>query len=412
MGLSMKERHRVIAETAGRYRAASKKEKGHILNELTALTGYSRKYALHLLTWWGKKVQRVIDGTQLIIVIGSPRVRKKRTSKKKYSDALCASLIRIWASFDCMCGKRLAVFIRENIASLALHAEYAISDSVRAELTTISPATIDRVLAKEKQTPWFLKRHSPTSEAATHYKTKIPIRTYYGSDEQRPGYLEIDTVFHSGVTAAGEFCCTLNATDTMTGWVELRALPNRAHRWVKEALAEIQATLPFPLIAIDSDNGSEFLNKQVYDWCMRERISFTRSRAYHKNDNPFVEQKNSQYVRHFIGYARYDTSEEFEALREVYRVLCPLLNLFYPSTKLIEKHRENASLHKTYDSPQTPFSRVLASPFVSLSTKETLSALKASYDPVVLRHSLDVALHTLHHIHSNKTLSEIVYKKS
>jgi hypothetical protein len=390
----MKERHRVIAETAGRYRAASKKEKGRILNELTALTCYNRLYAMHLLTWWGKTVQRVIGGTRLKIIIGSPRVRKKRNGKKKYSEALYESLKRIWASFDCMCGKRLAVFIRENLAFLALHEEYAITDAVRAELAAISPATIDRLLAKEKQTPWFVKRHSTASETANRYKTKIPVRTFYGSDEQRSGYLEIDTVFHSGTTALGEFCCTLNATDTMTGWVELRCLPNRAQRWVKEALIDIRSTLPFRLIAIDSDNGSEFLNKQVYDWCTREEISFTRSRSYHKNDNPFVEQKNSQYVRHFVGYARYDTTEEFEALREVYQVLCPLLNLFYPSTKLIAKHRENTTIHKTYDTPQTPFSRVLASPFVSLTAKEQLSALKAGYDPVLLRYRLDTARKT------------------
>ncbi len=410
MGLSMKERHRVIAETAGRYRAASKKEKGHILNELTALTGYSRKYALHLLTWWGKAVQRVLGGTRLKIVIGSPRVRKKRRGKKKYSEARYESLKRIWATFDCMCGTRLAVFLRENIAFLALHAEYAITDAVRAELAAISPATIDRLRAKEKQTPWFLKRHYPASEAANHYKTKIPVRTYYGSDEQRPGYLEIDTVFHSGATAIGEFCCTLDATDTMTGWVELRALPNRAQRWVKEALIDIRRTLPFRLIAIDADNGSEFLNKQVYDWCTREQIQFTRSRSYHKNDNPFVEQKNSQYVRHFVGYARYDTAEEFEALREVYQVLCPLLNFFYPSTKLIAKHRKDATIHKTYDTPQTPFSRVLASHFVSLTSKEQLSALKAGYDPVVLRNTLDAALQKLHHAHSKKRLIEVLYE--
>ncbi|MHB0855815.1 MAG: hypothetical protein ACYC1H_11540 [Rectinema subterraneum] len=255
----MKERQRIIAETATRYREARKKGKGLILDELTALTGYNRLYAMHLLTWWGKTVQRVLDGTRLKIVIGSSRVRKKRTGKKKYSEALYESLKRIWATFDCMCGKRLAVFIRENIAFLALHEEYAITDTVRAELTAISPATIDRLLAKEKQKPWFLKRHNTASEAANHYKTKNPIRTYYGSDERRPGYLEIDTVFHSGVTVHDEFCCTLDATDTMTGWVELRALPNRAQRWVKEALVDVRSTLPFRLIAIDSDNGSEFL---------------------------------------------------------------------------------------------------------------------------------------------------------
>ncbi len=412
MGLSMQERHRVIAETAARYRAASKKEKGLILDELTALTGLSRKYALHLLTWWGKTVHRIIGGTLLTIVIGASRKRKQRQGKKKYSEALYESLRRIWATFDCMCGKRLAVFIRENIASLALHEEFVITPAVRAELISISPATIDRLLAKEKHTPWFLKRHYTARHAANHYKTKIPVRTFYGADEQRPGYLEIDTVFHSGASVEHEFCCTLNATDTMTGWVELRALPNRAQRWVKEALVEIRSTLPFHLIAIDSDNGSEFLNKQVYDWCRNEQIAFTRSRSYHKNDNPFVEQKNSQYVRQFVGYARYDTPQEFHALREVYQNLCPLLNFFYPSTKLLSRHRENQSIHKTYDKPQTPFSRVLGSPFVSLSAKAQLSAVRARYDPVLLRSNLDIALDTLHHANSNKKLVEIHYEYS
>ena len=124
-----------------------------------------------------------------------------------------------------------------------------------------------------------------------------------------------------------------------------------------------------------------------------------------------MEQKNSQYVRQFVGYACYDTPEELAALSEVYQVLCPLLNFFYPSTKLIEKHREQAMLRKTYDTPQTPFSRVLASPFVPLAAKERLPALKARYDPVVLRYDLDMALDKLHHAHSNKTLIEVLYEK-
>lgn len=145
---------------------------------------------------------------------------------------------------------------------------------------------------------------------------------------------------------------------------------------------------------------------------MREHILFTRSRSYHKNDNPFVEQKNSQYVRQFVGYACCDTPEELAALSEVYRVLCPLLNLFYPSTKLIAKHREQAMLRKTYDTPQTPFSRVLASPFLPLKAKERLSALKARYDPVQLRYELDMALEKLHYAHSHKKCIEICYEES
>jgi hypothetical protein len=406
----MHEKHTIIAETVPRYRRAGKQEKGLILNELVALTGYNRTYAMRLLTWWGATIYRGIDGVSVKLVVGAQRIRKKRRGTKKYSPELVHALVHIGATFDCMCGKRLRVFLRENIDALRKYSAYDITDHVAHELLSISPATIDRLLAKKKQKPWFIKRHHARSASAAHYKTAIPVRTFYGQEAQRPGFLEIDTVYHSGETAAHEFCCTLTATDTMTGWVALRALPNRAHRWVKEALAAIKATLPFPLLAIDSDNGPEFLNTQVYQWCMHEHIAFTRSRAYHKNDNPFVEQKNNQYVRRFVGYTRYDTPQEFEALQRVYGVLCPLLNFFYPSTKLIAKQREGAVIHKTYDALQTPCSRVLASPHVPLEAKESLCAFKASLDPVRLRLELALELDLLQRRYSEKTYKVGLYE--
>lgn len=410
MGLTMQERHRIIAETARRYRAANKHEKTAILNELVALTGYNRKYALHVLAWWGRSIVRVIDGVPLTLHIGTPKARTPRIGKPTYSKELVQSLTRIWITFDCMCGKRLAVFLRDNCTLLAHCPQFLISEAVCAQLRTISPATIDRLLAPEKQKPWFTTRHRTSPLSSHHYKTVIPVRVCYSPSEHTPGYFEIDTVFHSGSSAIGEFCCTLNATDTMTGWVELRALPNRAQRWVKEALVDIHRTLPFHLIALDSDNGSEFLNRQVYEWCLREHIQFTRSRSYHKNDNPFVEQKNSQYVRRFVGYSRYDTPAEFHALASVYRTLCPLLNFFYPSTRLLQQQRDHQIVHKTYDKPQTPFARLIASPDVPLMVKQRLSEIKANYDPVALRLQLDEALDTLRQQHGMKTQIKIVYR--
>jgi len=277
--------------------------------------------------------------------------------------------------------------------SLRCILKYAITDTVRAELATISPATIDRLLAQEKQKPWFLKRHSTTSEAVNHYKTKIPIRTYYGSDEQRPGYLEIDTVFHSGVTIHDEFCCTLDATDTMTGWVELRALLNRAQRWVKEALVDIKDTLPFRLIAIDSDNGSEFLNRQVHDWCIREQIQFTRSRAYHKNDNPFVEQKNSSLVRAYIGDVRLDTVAQTQTLNRLYNQMWLYYNFFQPVMRLNSKTvltvvGQPPRIKRGYDQAQTPFDRLCATTAIAESERLRLQTLREQTNPRQLRRNI------------------------
>ncbi len=187
---------------------------------------------------------------------------------------------------------------------------------------------------------------------------------------------------------SGEFCYTLNLVCVATGWTEMRALRNKAQRWVSEALVEIAEVLPFPLLGLDSDNGSEFINKHLFAWCRDNAITFTRSRPYRKNDNCFVEQKNWPVVRQQVGYARYDTAEELEALRELYRGLRLYVNFFQPQMKLVSKTRHGAKVTKRFDPARTPYQRVLGSPHVAEAAKDALRAIYLTLNPAQLKRDL------------------------
>ena len=187
-------------------------------------------------------------------------------------------------------------------------------------------------------------------------KRQIPIRTFAEWDDARPGFCEVDLVAHDGGSGTGEFCQTLDLTCVATGWTEPRALRNKAQRWVHEAIDEITRVLPFPLVGLDSDNGAEFINMHLYRYWTERGITFTRSRPYRKNDNCYVEQKNWPVVRQQVGYARYDTPEELEGLRELYRVLRLYVNFFQPQMKLVSKTRHGAKVTKRFDLARPPTS--------------------------------------------------------
>jgi hypothetical protein len=224
-------------------------------------------------------------------------------------------------------------------------------------------------------------------------KSQIPVRVTFDRNEKRPGFFETDTVSHCGTRAVGQFCQTLNTTDVGSGWTELRALLNNAHRWVKEQIAHIREDLPFPMLGIDSDNGGEFINHQLLDWCIQNNIKFTRSRPYRKNDNCFVEQKNGDVVRKTVGYARFEGHIALNALSEVYRFLNPLLNYWYPTLRLIAKEKLSSGRYKKiYEKdPKTPYQRLLESPDISIKYKDELRRKAALLNPVILKRSLDEA---------------------
>jgi len=386
MGLNMKEKKAVIRETAARYQKAEKKGKTKILDEYIELTKYNRKYASWILRNWGKAVFIRIKGKLVKLVAGEIKNKKRRNKPKKYNHTVLKAIIKIWYIFDCMCGKRLAPALRSMLPILLKYDEIDVSDEVVEKLKTISPATIDRMLSGEKKKICFKSRSY--TKPGTMLKHQIPIRTFSDWDEDKPGFLELDLVGHDGGNTRGDFAYTLNATDVNSGWTEMRAVKNRAQKWVFEALLDIKQSIPFKVLGIDSDNGSEFINAQLKRYCEAQSITFTRSRPYRKNDNCFVEQKNNSIIRNTVGYLRYDTEEELRIINELYNSLRLLVNFFYPSMKLINKTRIGSKVKRKYDIPKTPCQRLLKSDSVSSSLKQKLKAQFDKLNPAALKRTV------------------------
>ena len=275
----------------------------------------------------------------------------------RYDEAVIEALRVCWAVLDAASGKRLAPALPTLVASLRRHGELDISDATAQLLCGMSAATIDRRLAADRR-KLELKGRSHTKPGGL-LKSQIPMRTWADWDENTPGFAEIDLVGHEGGDANGEFCWSLTVTDVATGWTEVRSVRNKSAHAVFVALVQIQAALPFPLLGIDSDNGSEFINAHLLAWCQQQQITFTRSRPTNKNDGCHVEQKNWDIARRTVGYWRYDTAGEHQLLNQIWPVLSLVINLFTPQQKLISKTRTGAKVSKRYDRAQTPYQRLL-----------------------------------------------------
>lgn len=382
MRLTMKEKQSVTAVVAARYRKASKKDKYFMLNEFTQLTSYNRCYAAFLLRTHCKRL-RV---NKKIVLVGDITKRNKRNRPRTYDDKVIGVLKRIWLIMDCICGKRLAPILKEVLPILENHQEIELEATSKEKLLMISAATIDRLLAPERKKK-SLRARSRT-KPGTLLKHQIPIRTFSQWDEHKPGFVEIDLVGHEGGDAGGDYIQTLDMTDVCTGWTETQAVKNKAQVWVFEALKQIRLHLPFELLGIDSDNGSEFINNHLYRYCQKEQITFTRARAYRKNDNCYVEQKNYSVVRRAVGYLRYDTQEELNILNQLYGHLRLYTNYFQPVMKLMKKTRIGSRVRKEYDKPQTPNRRVLASPYVGEESKKALREEYTKLNPAELKRQI------------------------
>jgi hypothetical protein len=285
---------------------------------------------------------------------------------------------------DFICGKRLAPILKELIPRLIRFGELKVSEEVRSKLIKkMSPATIDRVLAPERK-KYQIKGRSNT-KPGTMLKSMIPVRTFSEWSDKKPGFAEIDLVGHEGGDGSGEFLYTLDITDVATGWTETQAVRNKARQWVFEALKDIRERLPFPLLGIDSDNGGEFINDHLFNYCRDEKITFTRARSYRKNNNCFVEQKNYSVVRRAVGYARYDTPEQQAVINALYMELRLYTNFFQPSMKRIGTIKDGSKRIKKYDKALTPYRRVMGSKDVSVSDKARLKALYRNLNPAELK---------------------------
>jgi hypothetical protein len=366
----MAERKAVTKQMARRYARAAKKEKGRMLDELCALTGWTRRHAVRVLAE----------------AIHPPERPARPPRPRIYGPEVLEPLKVIWAVLNGPAGKRLAPFMAEMVEALERAGELQVSPEVRRKLLRVSAATIDRMLATERYR--LRVRGRQGTKPGRILKRQIPIRTFAEWDEARPGFCEMDLVAHDGGDAVGDFCQTLDLTCVATGWTECRAVKNKAQRWCFEALVDIEASLPFPLLGLDSDNGSEFINDQLFRYCAERRITFTRSRPYRKNDNCFVEQKNWPVVRQNVGYARYDTPEELKALNELYAHLRLYVNFFQPQMKLVSKTRRGAKVIKRFDKARTPYRRVLASPQVSEEVKCALTRTYLELNPAELKRQI------------------------
>ena len=353
-----------------RYLKESKTGKQKILDEFIAATGYHRKYAIRILRH------------------GYPRGHYKKKGKQAiYRGEVVAVLEQVWEIYGRICSKRLHPFLPEGVRILERCHELSLSPATKQLLLKMSRSTIDRCLRPARfKSP---QRGLSTTKPGSLLKKAIPVRTFSEWEEDKPGFMEIDLVAHCGDTAEGQFLNTLTCTDISTGWTEPIALRRRSQHAVQDALHNMRPELPFALLGIDSDNGSEFINDLLYHYCLDQHITFTRSRPYRKNDQAHVEQKNWSVVRHTVGYDRLETDEEFELLTSIYTDLRLYINFFQPVIKLVFKGRVNDKFIKTYDQAATPYHRVMAHPDISLESKARFTNLYVKLNPVVLRNSID-----------------------
>jgi hypothetical protein len=379
----MKQRQAVTAVTVQRYRNGSKKVKQQILDEFCETTGYSRGYARFVLRKHGRQVW--LRGGK--VVVGDARQRQQRLKPRYYDEPVVQALIKLWQLLNYLCGKRLVAIMPELIAKLEQFGELRLTPLTKEKLLRISAASIDRLLQPERRKQQVRGRSH--TKPGTLLKHQIPIRTFAEWDEAQPGFAEIDLVAHDGGLALGDYCQTLDLTDICTGWTETEAVPNKAQVWVFEAIQTIRARLPFPLRGLDSDNGSEFVNKELLRYCQQERITFTRARPYRKNDNCYVEQKNYSVVRQTVGYQRFDTAAELIVLKQLYATLRLYTNFFQPTMKLKNKERFGSRVKKSYHVPQTPYQRVLACTEVKAADKKKLRHQYHSLNPAALKRQLD-----------------------
>ncbi len=386
MGLSMKEKKAVSKQVAHRYQKAGKKEKKRILDEFVHISGYTRWYGSYVLRNLGRKVVIKGKGGRRVVLVGTVRKKASRNREHTYDEKVLKVLKKVWYLCDCICGKRLAPYLREIVPKLEACGELKTDAETREKVLKISAATIDRALADERKKTQ-LKGRSRTKPGAL-LKTQIPVRTFSDWNEKRPGFIEVDLVSHDGGSARGDYIQTLDATDILTGWTETQAVKNKAQIWTLRAVKEIKERLPFPLLGLDSDNGGEFINHHFEVFCRENSITFTRGRPYRKNDSCFVEQKNYSVVRRAVGYSRYDTKEELELLNEIYTHLRLYTNFFQPVMKLKEKTRTGSKVRKKYDEAKTPYQRVLECKDVKEDAKRRLFEEYETLNPAELKRSI------------------------
>jgi hypothetical protein len=357
-----------------RYRNSTRHEKVLILNEFCATLGYHRKHAIRVL----RRFKRF------------RKTNPKRPGRAPFYSQphILKPLKKIWLAANLPCSKRLKIILPLWIPGY-IQSFGPLPPKVVNALSHISPATIDRILSPTRI--HYKKRGRSTTKPGTLLHNQIPIKTNQWN-ESRPGFLEADTVAHCGNSLSGMFAYSIDTVDIATGWTEQRAVWGKGESGVLEQIRDIETSLPFPLLGFDCDNGSEFLTYHLFRHFSQrtQPIQFTRSRAYHNQDNAHIEQKNWTHIRQWLGYERLDHPQVVPLLNNLYRHEWRLFhNFFCPSAKLLAKERIGSKTLKHYDSPKTPYQRIIDSPLIPPQTKLSLTKQLASLNPFMLRKAME-----------------------
>ncbi len=371
---SLDEYTEVIAK---RYKRACYKTKIELLNEYCQVTGLHRKHCIRKLNNF-KFFQK-------------PKKNKRGRKSVYHYPAILKPLKKIWLTANLPCSKLLKVLLADWLPHY-MQTFGPIEKPVMHLLEKISPATIDRILKPIRFK--FGKKGRSCTKPGSLLRNQIPIQTEQWN-QFIPGFLEADTVHHCGESTAGQYAITVNYTDLATGWTEQRAVWGKGEQGVLTQTQDVEQSLPFALRGFDSDNGGEFINEHLFKYMTGRNsnpVQFTRSRAYKKDDNAHIEQKNWTHIRQWLGYNRFDNPAVVALLNELYTSEWRLYhNFFIPSVKLIDKKREHSKIIKKFDKAKTPYQRVLeADPsIVSDAMKEKLRTLKASLNPFELRSAME-----------------------
>jgi hypothetical protein len=335
--MALKMTHAMRMELAdairGRYAAAPNKDKRRILEEFIAATGYHEKSAIRVLN-----------------TSPEPKRRQTRRRPSLYDEAARGALIVLWEASDRVCGKRLRALLPILLPALERNGHLKLEVEIRCKILSMSAATIDRLLQVPRRTTLTKKAPRVMPEP----RRRIKMRTFADWKEPPPGNMEMDLVAHCGEINRGSYIHSLVLTDIATGWTEAAPIVVREGSLVVETLERIRVGLPFVLTSLDVDNGSEFVNNRLIDYCLGHGIELTRSRPYRKNDQAWIEQKNGAVVRKLLGYRRFEGLGAARAITRLYGASRLFVNFFQPSFKLAAKQRDGAKVTKRYYPPQTP----------------------------------------------------------
>lgn len=378
--MSIELKRHYLMQVVDCYPKSNRKEKAEIINQFSLVTGMHRKAVIRLIR------QSVLARQGKAPCL---RLMKRRGRKPQFhEDELVKHLRKLWINCNQLCSKRMRASFEDWFKW------YDCPDNVKEKLLIISPSTIDRILKPYRAQ--YRRRKRSGTKPGTLLKTLIPIKLLDRSIE-RPGFIQADTVAHCGGSLLGTHIWSLTFTDEFTGWTEIRGIWGKGSLGVLDAIKDIEVDLPFEMVAFNSDNGSEFLNDHLYRYFAdktQKKMGFklSRSRPNKKNDNAKVEQKNWTHVRQLFGYERFDRAMLVPLMNDVYRDFCRLQNYYMPQMKLVRKERVGSKIKRKYDTPQTPFKRLMESGYLTEEMKVKIQKIKDETNPFHLSKQIEEKL--------------------